>query len=55
MFKIEDFCYNIDLGKPNHFEFLKEVGKLPPDLEMKEDMDEKQRKIYEDYVSNYKR
>ena len=55
MVKIEDFCYAIDLEAPNHFELLKNKGKLPVELETKEGMDEKQQVIYNDYVNQYKK
>ena len=51
LYKIQDFCYNIDKQRPDHFEFLKETGKLPADLENKEDMELWQRDIYENYIT----
>ena len=41
MMKLEDFCYMIDSQAPDHFKFLKEVGKLPESLQRKEDMDKR--------------
>ena len=38
--KLADFCYTIDKEKTDCFAFLKEIGKLPEELESLEDMDE---------------
>ena len=51
MLKLVDFCYQLDKEAPDHFEFLKETGKLSGDLNKLSDMNESQSNIYYNYIN----
>ena len=53
LLKVVDFCYNIDKDAPDHFKFLKEIGKFPEELQ-KEDMNDEQLNMYTEVVEKYK-
>ena len=53
--KVEDFFYELDKTKPDHFQILKDRGTIRDNLSSPEDMNESERQKFDEYTIRFKK